>query len=161
MTAVHEEMLSGEENLESFSTDGLEYLPFCKDSGELYSDNCILDVRGERLAWGYFAPDNKPVNPCHRHVLCYYDVEGKGIATDNCPEDKLIPIALLDISERSFPMVIIITDAEYVYRKIYEGTPYGDSDEVPYFVYTLDEGEHVGTGKNKKQFNSACQKHRS
>lgn len=161
MTAVHEEMLSDEENLESFSTDGLEYLPFCKDSGELYSDNCILDVRGERLAWGYFAPDNKPVNPCHRHVLCYYDVEGKGIATDNCPEDNLIPIALLDISERSFPMEIIITDAEYVYRKIYEGTPYGDSEEVPYFVYTLDNGEYIGIGKNKKQFNSACQKHRS
>ena len=90
----------------------------------------------------------------------FYRVGSKGIATEYCPEDNLIPIALLDISERSFPIEITITDAEYVYRKVYEGTPYGDSDEVPYFIYTLDEGEYVGIGKHKKQFNSACRQHR-
>ena len=117
------------------------------------------DPRGSRLDYGYFTADNKPSGVCDRHVLCMYDELSGAVATKECPREFLRLTALLDIPERSFPKEIYITDAEYVYRSIEKDTKLGDSYDVPYFIYTLEEGEFVGISKGKKQYNSSCYIH--
>lgn len=159
MKKVHEAKLEKTENIESFSIDGLKYLPYCKDSGGMFSDRCIYDPRGERLEYGYFTDTNKPNLLCDRHILCLYDEITGGVAVTGCPEENLKSVSLLDVSERNFPIEIIVTDAEYVWRKLPEGTPPGASYDVPYFINILADGEFVGRGKNKKQFNSSCYLH--
>ena len=159
MRQIHEITLRGDEEVEGFSTDGLLRLPYCKDSGQLFSDSCLYDPRGTRLDYGYFTADNKPHGSCQRHVLCLYDELTGAIATKRCPRECLRPVSLLDIPDRSFPKEIFITDAEFVYRRIEKGTPLGDSYDIPYFIYTLDEGDFVGKSKKKKQYNSSCYLH--
>lgn len=159
MREIHEIILGKEEQIKSFSCEGLMRLPFCKDSGNMFSVSCMHDPRGSRLDYGYFTWDNKPCGVCKRHVLCAYDALTGAVATDGCPREFLKLVALLDISERSFPKEICITDAEYVARKVEKGTRLGDSYDIPYFIYTLEEGEFVGKSKGKKQYNSSCYLH--
>ena len=159
MTEIHKRRLAGESSVEAFSDEGLIRLPFCRDSGKAYTENCIYDVRGERLQYGYFTADNRPVGECDRHVKCLYDSETKAIATEHCPRENLVYVSLLKIPERKFPKEIYITDAEYVYRNVgaYAERPIDYS--VPYFYSTIPEGEYVGISDKRKQFNSNCYLH--
>lgn len=158
MLSVHEDIIS-KNYIREFSTDGLYYLPFCKDSGELYSDICIYDPRGNRREFGYFTADNMPTEACHRHVLCKYDSETKAIACDKCPKENIVTIALLNINDRAFPKEITVTDAEFVYRNIDRYTERPVEYSMPYFEYSIPDGTFVGKSKNKKQFNSNCYLH--
>ena len=158
MLSVHEDIIS-KNYIREFSTDGLYYLPFCKDSGELYSDICIYDPRGNRREFGYFTADNMPTEACHRHVLCNYDSETKAIACDKCPKENIVTIALLNINDRAFPKEITVTDAEFVYRNIDRYTERPVEYSMPYFEYSIPDGTFVGKSKNKKQFNSNCYLH--
>lgn len=158
MQKIHAYRLEKEERAESFSTDGLLYLPYCKDSGRMLSDVCSLDARGERREWGYFSPGNIPVGTCKTHIAVEYDALTSAIAHRGCSEEIKL-VALLDIPWRRFPKEIFVTDAEFVYRKISPDTPLGDGYDMPYFIYTLEDGVFVGRSRNKKQFNSACYLH--
>ncbi len=158
MMSVHKDIISGN-YIKEFSTDGLYYLPYCMDSGELYSDICIYDPRGNRREYGYFTADNMPIEACHRHILCKYDGETKAIACDKCPKENIVTVALLNINDRSFPKEITVTDAEFVYRNIDRYTERPVEYSLPYFQNSIPEGSYVGKGKNKKQFNSNCYLH--
>ena len=160
MTEMHEDILGKYgEGSKSFSVAGLEYLPYCKDSGQLFSGSCILDPRGSRIEFGYFTRDNKPRQLCDTHVEVYYDIETEAIAHEGCPEGSLIKISLIDVPLRAFPCEVIVADAEYVYRRVEYGTPLGDSFDVPYFQNVLPQDVYVGKGSKKKQFNHACYLH--
>ena len=159
MKKIHEERLGNEENTESFSVSGLQYLPYCKDSGGLYTDRCMYDVRSVRLEYGYFTSDNKPNKICDKHVVCLYDNVTGAVAVKGCPKENLTLIALLDIPDRAFPISVNITDAEFVWRRVEDGTRLGDSYDIPYYIYTLEEGEYAGISKGKKQYNSSCYLH--
>ena len=160
MTRLHDLYFGDhDETVKSFSTEGLIYAPYCKDSGELFSDNCILDPRGSRVEYGYFSPSNKPSELCKTHVLVDYDIETGAIAHDACPYENLIKISLINVPDRSFPIETTVLDAEYVYRRIADGVPLGDNFDIPYFYYDLQEGEYVGVGSEKKQFNHSCYLH--
>jgi len=160
MTDLHSEIIGEHGELcESFSLAGLEYLPYCRDSGELFSESCLLDPRGSRIEYGFFSRDNKPRALCDTHVEVYYDIETEAIAHDGCPLESLIKIALIDVPWRKFPVEVIVTDAEYVYRRLNESTPLGDSYDVPYFQNALPPDIYVGRGAKKKQFNHACYLH--
>ena len=147
------------ENIKSFSTDGLVYEPYCMDSGELFSSSCMLDPRGNRLEYGYFTKDNRPSELCRTHVEVMYDTLTEAVAHEGCPEENLILVSLLDIPNRSFPVQVVVTDAEYVYRRVSKGDKYGDSFDIPYFQYSLQDGEYVGRGSKKRQFNHYCYIH--
>lgn len=149
MRKIHDARLKASDYVEGFSVSGLEYLPYCKDSGELYSEKCLLDPRSSRLEYGYFTPDNKPGKICDRHVICYYDEVTGQVTSDANPYENLIEIALLDIKGRSFPIEITVTDDEYVYRRVEKDERLGNSFEASYIIYTLEE-EFVGRGKKKK-----------
>ena len=160
MVRLHSLRATGE-NVIGFSTDGLEYLPFCKDSGHRFSSECIRDARGERMEFGYFIRGTYPREHCKRHVLCRYDTVSEGVVCDGeCPIEFIKIVALLDIQDRKFPKQITVKDAEYVFRELREGIKIGDGYEIPYFYYMIPDGEYVGIGENKKQFNSACFIHR-
>ena len=160
MTKIHEEMLDKySEKNRSFSVAGLEYVPYCKDSGQQFSESCMLDPRGSRIEYGYFTRDNKPYKLCNTHVEVYYDIETEGIAHDGCPRNSLVKIALIDVPWRAFPGEVIVADAEYVYRRMEKDTPLGDSFDVPYFHNSLLPDVYVGRGARKKQFNHACYLH--
>ena len=159
MTLIHEIAL-GEGNVREFSTAGLYRLPYCMDSGMLFCDSCMLDPRGNRMDYGFFTSDNLPTKACVRHILCKYDCETKGIAIPDCPEDNVIDVALIKVTDRAFPKEICVTDAEFVYRDIDGYTPRPINDALPYFEYTIPDGVFVGKSKSKKQFNTSCPSHR-
>ena len=153
MIKIHDSHLKSSDYVEGFSVGGLEYLPYCKDSGKLYCDKCLLDPRASRLEYGYFTNDNKPDKICDRHVICYYnDITGE-IAAEALEEENVIKIALLDIPERSFPTEVKITDAEYVLQGVLKFDTSEDSIDIPSFVYTPEKGEFVIREKRKKQYN--------
>ena len=158
MTDIHSDIFE-REDIKEFSTDGLYKLPYCMDSGKLYSGNCIFDPRGIRQEYGYFTEDNAPTGSCDRHILCSYDSETKAIACPNCPDENIIKVSLLSVSDRAFPKEIFITDAEFVYRDIDGYTPRPVDYALPYFQFTIPDGVFVGRSKNKKQFNSNCYLH--
>jgi len=157
MLAIHDGVL--EEKPREFSTEGLYYLPYCKDSGGEYCEKCMYDPRGNRMEWGYFSEDNRPQGECSRHVKLLYDTETKGIACQGCSNDSLTYVSLIYIHDRSFPKEITITDAEYVCRDIDRYIPYPIDYALPYFYYSIPEGVYVGRSKGKKQFNSGCYIH--
>lgn len=156
MTRLHGNI---EGELSSFDTNGIQRLSFCMDSGEMFSDKCLLDPRGSRMAMGYFSSKNVPDGLCTRHIICQYDSLSGGIANGGCYEEDIIDISLVEINDRSFPCEITVTDAEYVYRKPEEGIPLGDSYDIPFFYYAIPEGEFVGKSKGRKQYNSSCYIH--
>lgn len=157
MYEIHKERLN---DGACFSTEGLIRRPYCMDSGQLYSENCLLDVRGSRLEYGYFTPDNAPDKVCKTHVSCYFDSVEKGIATDDCPHENLVKIALLDIPDRAFPTEIYITDAEYVYRNVSAESDFPRTDTLPYFYYALPPDEYAGVSGERRQFNCVCPTHK-
>ena len=104
MKKIHETALLNEESPREFSTEGLLYLPYCKDSGCEYAEDCALDVRGERIDYGYFTEDNRPMGRCTRHVRINLDGED---------------ISLIKTPERDFPKEIEITDDAYSYKRYF------------------------------------------
>ena len=158
MTNLHEEIIR-EGDLREFSREGLYRLPYCKDSGRLYSEACVFDPRGNRKDYGYFTVDNEPSGECDRHILCKFDSLTKSIACDSCPEENIVNVALLRIPDRAFPKEITVTDAEFVYRDIDRYISRPTEATLPYFYYTIPDGTFVGKSKTKKQFNSSCPDH--
>ena len=158
MTDIHRDIFESED-IREFSKDGIYKLPYCMDSGGLFTDNCIYDPRGNRQEYGYFTEDNQPTGYCDRHIICAYDSETKAIACPNCPLENLVKVSLLNINDRAFPKEIEITDAELVYRDIDGYIPRPVDYALPYFQYTIPDGVFVGRSKNKKQFNSNCYLH--
>ena len=159
MNNIHRTHLANEDMIDTFSTAGLLYLPYCKDSGGLFTDVCVYDPRGNRRDYGYFTQDNQPSGECTRHVLCLYDTESKALANKNCPKENLLAVALLNIKDRSFPKEIYVTDAEYVYRDVSGYAELPNDDSLPYFQYTLPPDTYVGITNRKKQFNCSCNLH--
>ena len=157
MTDIHEGLILND--AKEFSKDGLYYLPYCKDSGRLYSENCIYDPRGDRMEYGYFTMDNMPTGECDRHVKILYDTVTKGIASHNCPNENLTYVSLIYVPDRAFPKEIVVTDAEYVCRDLDRYTPMPIDFNLPYFYYSIPDGVFVGRSKGKKQFNSNCYIH--
>lgn len=158
MTMIHEDHIRKNDQ-EEFSTDGLVYMPYCKDSGGKYSEICIYDPRGTRREYGYFTEDNYPVAECSRHVLCKYDSETKAIACEKCPAENIVVVSLIKADDREFPKEIYITDAEYVYRDVSAYTKRPIDFALPYFQNEIPPDIFVGKSRSKKQFNSNCYIH--
>lgn len=161
MSDIHSYLLESKNDseIEGFSKKGLINREFCMDSGDIYTDICALDPRGERIESGYFIRGFAPSKRCERHIACRYDIVAEGVASENCPENFVREIALLSIKDRCFPKEIVISDAEYVYFDVKEDIDMPQDYSLPYYYYALDEDLFVGRGKKKKQFNSHCYLH--
>ena len=158
MKSVFDTALTEQERGAKFSTDGLLYLPFCKDSGKLYTNTCALDVRGDRLAYGYFTDDNKPSGECDRHIKVKYDPEEMGVIDFSYIGDDFIYISLVKNDNRRFPTEVNIEDAQFVYRNMSGYSDISTNESRPYFYFTIPEGEYVGITDAKRQFNRGVKK---
>ena len=145
--------LNSEQRATQFSTEGLLYLPFCKDSGRLYSESCSLDVRGDRLAYGYFTADNKPVGQCDCHIKVKYDPVEMGVLDFFYSGDDFIYISLVKNDSRAFPIDVVVEDAQFVYRNMSGYSDISTDENKPYFYFTIPDGEFVGISDTKRQFN--------
>lgn len=158
MSLLHAKHLA-QGNLKKFdNSDTVVEAQYCVDSGKVATDACKKDARGNRIETGYFTLGKEPSEKCDRHVLVEYDrVEG-GIASEICYGADLELVALIKV-ERSFPMQIYVSDAQYVYRELPKDVMPETSPSLPYFNNLFGEGEYGGISYGEKQFNRYCRAH--
>lgn len=159
MTLLHEKYLSDAENIKKFEINSniVEY-EYCADSGELLTTACRNDARGDRARTGYCIGGSEPTNICSRHVLVDYDTVTGGVYMSGCPTENVKKVGLIAV-ERSFPIQIYITDAQYTWRDIGKDTAPQTSPSLPFYNNLLGEGEYSGISNVPAQFNRACREH--
>ena len=83
-----------------------------------------------------------------------------GVATDGCPKENVIKVGMIQV-DRSFPIEITVTDAQYVYKELPSGLEPGQWWGVPFFQNAIPEDTYVGITnlRGGRQFNSACYEH--
>lgn len=136
-------------------------IKYCKDSGLIATPACELDPRGKRIETGYYTSDNMPTTFCDKHVTVKYCNTGSGIASEYCPDEECKEIALLQVTERDFPIQVRVTDAQYVYRPLTNGNVVYSKDDGPFFLNEIEEGHYVGITNTSKQYNRYCSVHYS
>ena len=159
MTLLHKKYIHGEEDIKKFEIDPnvVEY-EYCADSGELLTDACRNDARGDRAQTGYCIKGNQPTTICSRHVLVDYDTVTGGVYISGCPKENVKKVGLISV-ERSFPIQIYITDAQYTWRDIGKDVIVQTSPSLPFYNNLLGEGEYCGVSNAAAQFNRACREH--
>lgn len=117
MKAAHASMLDGTDEVQAFPIPaGVLTLPFCLDSGELPGDLCTIDLRGERIGYGLFTPDNRPFDECRVHKPILYDrITEEWIADSGETSPYLERRSAPDGSARIFPDGITPEDRESDY----------------------------------------------
>ena len=100
MSQVH----AGLANPGFHSATGLTTVRVCADSGLLATEACTHDVRGDRTRSVTVAADTAPTEACTMHKMVKYCTEGKHIATEFCPADKVQETAVLDYDRDLIPV---------------------------------------------------------
>ncbi len=161
MTIIHQKYIddakSGKERLDTFNDDipgGVYQVQYCTDSGQLLTDACKLDPRGNRGDVGWFKRGTEPTEPCKTHVVVAYDKKNGGIAHALSNRDDVIDVALVQITDRDFPIQVTIDDAQYVYRPVPAGKRPSDNYNQPYFINTIEKGHYVGRSYTDHQYNT-------
>ncbi len=161
MTELHTKYINGTTPLKTFDTSsGIIQATYCKDSGKLMTAACYADPRGNRAETGYFTPTTVPSEYCDRHVMVPYDKVTGGIASEKCPTENVVDVGLIKV-ERSFPMTIAVTDAEYTYRAVHEDTVMPTTGDVPFYMGLYTDGTTPGysTTSSGRLYNSYCFEH--
>lgn len=157
MSEIYELKGSGEEERFADSPDVVSAV-YCRDSGKLMTDACRKDPRGDRSERGYFVRGTEPKTRCDCHILVDYDRFHGGVADPSCPSYNVTQVGLVQV-ERSFPIQVYVSDAQYVYRELPSDVLPGDSDDDPFFINTLKNGEYCGISYTEKQYNRYCNEH--
>ncbi len=140
------------------SSASLIEVEYCMDSGLLPTEACLADPRGSRIKTGYFEKGREPKVVCDLHVLVEYDSVCGGIATVFTPEEHITNVGLLNI-ERSFPMQIIVSDAQYTYRTL-PRTLMPSLEPTESFFSTLEtKKSYFGISATKSPYNRLCLLH--
>ena len=130
---------------------------YCKDSGKLPCEACLLDPRGNRLEYGYFKKGTEPVQKCDRHVCVDYCDHG-GVASEGCPAECRHQTALLRV-KRSFPYKIAVEDAPYTYDGAVGKMERNFTYDEPYYAVKYNSKQNFGVGKDVIPYNHACPVH--
>lgn len=158
MTMLHQKYIASG-NIKKFNdSDLVQSFEYCKDSGQLMSDACRKDPRGDRSENGYFVVGTEPTEICTRHSLVAYDTVEGGVATEDCQSTDIEYVALIKV-ERSFPMQIYVSDAQYVKRDLPSDIMPETSPSLPYFNNMLGEQEYCGISYGDQQYNRYCRAH--
>ena len=154
MKAAHASLLDGKDESQAFPIPaGVLTLPFCLDSGELPGELCTLDLRGERIGYGLFTPDNRPYDGCSLHKPILYDrITGEWLPDEGEESPYLERRSAPDGSQRIFPDGITPEDRATDYDVLI-----GEEQEEP-----PDEGTAVSGGlgeweriRSRERFRSA------
>lgn len=165
MTKLHQNYIdkakSGGEPLKTFEmADGIVTATYCKDSGKLMTEACYLDPRGNRAETGYFTTSTVPTEYCDCHVLVDYDTSTGAVASPRCPSEYVTKVGLIKV-DREFPMQVKVTDAQYTYRDVPDGTGMPLTGDLPFYIGLYESGTYPGytaTG-GARVFNSYCYEH--
>ena len=85
------------------------------DSGLLPTDACQADVRGtSRIMTVTVAAGTAPTEECNVHVFRDYCTEGKCLATDHCPAESVMQVAVLDHVREDYGPEITADDDPYL-----------------------------------------------
>ena len=87
-----------------------------------------------------------------------YDTVMGGISISGCPTQNVKKVALVSV-ERSFPIQIYISDAQYTWRDIGKDTVPQTSPSLPFYANILEDGEYSGISNVTTQFNRVCREH--
>ena len=156
MKAAHASFLDGTDEPQTFPIpSGVLTLPFCLDSGELPGELCALDLRGERIGYGLFTPDNRPFEECRLHKPILYDeISGDLLPDGGEASPYLEKRSAPDGSARIFPDGIVPEDRASDYDVLI------GEDEMP--KKTPDDGTAVSGGlgeweriRSRERFRSA------
>lgn len=131
---------------------------YCKDSGKLISEACKLDPRGSRVEYGYFVKGNEPSKYCDIHTTVNYDIQYNGVACPECPPENVVQISLIKVN-RSFPVQIYVTDAQYTWQKLGNGILPETSSQLPFYSNILKNNEYSGISRVSEQYNRYCRDH--
>lgn len=112
MREIHNRICRDNE-MRGFDTSGLLYLPYCMDSGGIYTEACQFDLRFSRMDYGYFTKDNCPTEECRVHVLCLCDAETKIPVHGDAHGKDFVFISYLDIKRDEKLKNVIIADRDY------------------------------------------------
>ena len=140
------------------TSDNIGLFEYCKDSGKLVGEACRRDARGDRSEKGYFVLGTEPSEKCDCHVLVPYDRAEGGVASEWCYAADVEYIGMIKV-ERSFPIEIYISDAQYVWRELPDDVIPETSPSLPYFNNLLGEDEYCGISYGTTQFNRYCRAH--
>ncbi len=131
---------------------------YCVDSGKLMTTACKKDPRGERAEVGYFVKGSEPTEPCDRHLLADYDTVTGGVVIGTCPTENIMKVGLINV-ERSFPMQIYVSDAQYTWRDIGLYILPETSPFLPFYNNIHGENTYSGISRSEFQYNRACREH--
>ena len=160
MTILHSEYVSGQKKPVAFDIpDNIISLKVCADSGKLMSSSCRADPRGDRGVWCYFVAGEEPTEFCDCHITVNYNYVTGGIACPLCPPGNISKVGLIRV-ERSFPIQIYVTDAQYTWRRLPEGISPELSSKLPFYHTLLPSGRFSGISNVKTQYNRYCTEHR-
>lgn len=158
MKKLHSQIIA-KGNVASFDVpNGIIRVNYCKDSGKLMTPACYADPRGSRAEIGYFASGTQPTSYCNCHVLVDYDLVSGGVATSDCPSQNIGKVGLIRVN-RSFPIQVYITDAQYVYRDGNPDLAAKGKPNQPYFAYLQKRSQYFGLSYGEMQYNRVCQGH--
>lgn len=159
MTSLHEKYLSSDAAETEFRTPaGIVACRVCADSGKLMTEACRKDARGSRGVTCYFAAGTEPTGFCGCHVMVDYDIVGGGVATEDCTPGGISRVGMICV-ERSFPMQLYVTDAQYVWRRLPTGIEPSREVGEAFFASMLPAGTWCGISRSKTQYNRGCAQH--
>lgn len=122
MERIHQkyfdEAANGGNAVRKFDFSGLVQAAYCMDSGLAPGPNCALDLRGSRVAYGWYPKNDVPTETCDAHMIVRYDTSTGGVATPYCPDYACMDVALVKADDRNFTIDVAIADAQYTGRVV-------------------------------------------
>lgn len=159
ITALLHQRYKNANNVEKFIfSDNIIEAKYCADSGKLLTKACTADLRGNRAEIGYFVKGTEPKEYCSIHVLVDYDAVTESIAANECPEENIISVGLINV-KRSFPTQVYISDAEYVWRNIGSKVQPETASSLPFYANLIPREKYSGISMGEKQKNCYCREH--
>ncbi|HHW57805.1 MAG TPA: penicillin-binding protein [Clostridia bacterium] len=101
---------------------GIVTVTVCKDSGELPTDLCHLDPRGDQTYPELFAEGTQPTTYCTVHVTASINSQNGKLATEFTPTDLVKEAVFIDPPGRTPEQNAVAKDKEYVVPKEYDDT---------------------------------------
>ncbi|ABY91560.1 MAG: Penicillin-binding protein, 1A family [Caldanaerobacter subterraneus] len=101
---------------------GIISVTVCRDSGELPTDLCHLDPRGDRTYTEIFAQGTQPTTYCTVHVTAKINSQNGKLATDLTPPDLVKDAVFIDPPGRTPAQNAVALDGKYVVPKEYDDT---------------------------------------
>ena len=164
MTEIHQEIIIDSVNngtpLKKFvDASNVITKQYCMDSGMIPGEACKMDLRGNRIATGYFTQATAPSQICNVHVIVDYDKSTGSVASLHC--ENTSKVSLIRVETRNFPTWVTVVDAEYTYRDVPAGVNMSLVSNEPFYFNAMPYGTVPGRSDTDTPANRYCKTHHS